>query len=67
MVWLTDEERSKFASFLYEHAASNEGLVEQMKRVRTPQVIIERYQDEARAAQVIAHMLSSGETMSIGG
>jgi len=67
MVWLTDEERSKFATFLYEQAASNEGLIEQMKKVRTPQVIIERYQVEAEAAKLIARMLSSGETMSIGG
>ena len=56
MIWLTEEERERFATYLEEYAASDGALAEQLDKVG-PHFLAKKYRAEALAAKVIAAKL----------
>jgi len=61
MTVLTKEEREKFATYLEESAQQDEGLVDQMKKINTPEALIKYRLVEVHAAKIVAKKLRSWE------
>jgi hypothetical protein len=64
---LTKEERNRFASWLELQASTSAGIIEQMKKLGPHLLpLIEREQNEAWAASIIARKLRATHDESIG-
>lgn len=59
MITLSTEERLRFAQWCRERAAGNTELAVQMKKIKTPAMIVERYEAEAKALCLVAHVLGA--------
>lgn len=62
---LTQEERDKFATYLEEDAASNDGLIVQATKVGGMEPLIQKLKIEAASARIIARKLRTTESMSL--
>jgi len=59
---LTAEERDRFAAYLEQEAATDEGLAVQMRKIKAPQPLINKYQAESTAARIIAAKLRATQS-----
>lgn len=65
MISLTEEERYHFAAWLIQEALSNEEMAKQMQALPNMEAMIKKYNTEAMACRVVAHILTSTETDTI--
>lgn len=56
---LTAAERQKFAEYCEAQAFANTGILEQMKKLKIPEVVIQARQEEIKAFSLIAKILRS--------
>jgi rRNA maturation protein Rpf1 len=56
---LTSQERARFVLYLKEDATQRMMLVEQMTKMAMPPPIIQKFREEAMAANVVANMLNA--------
>lgn len=54
---LTQAERIRFAEYLTRDAENAEGMIMQMKGMKMPKALIEKYHTEMQACRVVAAML----------
>ena len=64
---LSDEDRKKFAEWCLLEQASNKAIIEQMEKMKLPEVMLKAKRLEVVAVTVVHKMLTSGETQTIGG
>jgi hypothetical protein len=57
ITWLTAEERGRFADWLEERAVSNEGMMEQMKKLPASVMLVPHYGEEVLALRLVARIL----------
>ena len=67
MINLTDEERERFGLYCRQEAQQCDQLIAQMERIQAPQALIERQKLDRAALSVVATMLLTTETMTLGG
>lgn len=59
---LTEEERLKFADYLEHDSSVTEGLIEQMKKIQTMEIVIKSKTAEMHAQRIVARMLRRTES-----
>ena len=62
---LTQQERDRFASYLEHEASTTEGMIAQMEKIKTPEVILRLKRTEAAACRFVANMLRTTESWGI--
>jgi len=67
MINLTQQEREKFALWLKQDAETDKGMIEQLKKINAPEVIINKKGKEMIAKMIVSNMLIKIEDVSLGG
>lgn len=62
---LTNQERKKFAEWLLQQELDNMGLVKQMTKTNTPNVVIEEFRRFAIACKIVRELIEKVETQTI--
>ena len=62
---LSESERTKFATYLEQDAASDEAMVEQMLRIKTPGNIVMEFKMQAAASRMVVRKLRATESATI--
>ena len=64
-IWLSDQERERFAAYLMQDVESNRMIVQQLEKLPYGAPIVESKKREMAACLIVARMLTSGETQTI--
>lgn len=66
---LDEEQKAVFVRWLEVQIASSAGIQEQMQKTALPAFVVESFvkkeQAERRACEIVLHMITSGETMTV--
>lgn len=62
---LEEKERDRFLVWLDQQAASNEQIVEQLRKNSVPEALVKQQSTEALACRIVANMIRSGESVTL--
>lgn len=62
LIWLSTEERERFAAWLEQDAEGTRGLIEQMKRLPNSTGLVHLKTEEMEAEVIVARMLRATES-----
>jgi len=64
--FLTDAERQRFIEYLTHEAFTARGIIEQMERIKSPEIMISHFKREAAAFEIVRNKLATTETFTVG-
>jgi hypothetical protein len=63
---LDREQKAVFCRWLENEIHSTGGIIEQMRKINTPEAVIKRMQVQKAGCEIVLRLISSGEEVSIG-